>query len=86
MNINIKMLHPETEEVLIEGISARLTLTFDELIYKPVFCLTGINASALKQEFGNYALVISPKQFIDTVTKKLNELGYLYLTFRTLTG
>jgi hypothetical protein len=101
-NTNIQILHPETEEVLIEGIAARLTLTFDDLVYKPVFCLTGINASALKlvdesedyievslnyseeekktiiEEFGDYALVISPKQFMDTVTKKLDELGYSY--------
>jgi hypothetical protein len=101
-NMNFKMLQPETDEVLIEGIAARFTLTFDDLIYKPVFCLTGINASSLKlvdesedyievslnyseeekktiiEEFGDYALVISPNQFMDTVTKKLDELGYLY--------
>ncbi|WP_153123261.1 hypothetical protein [Peribacillus tepidiphilus] len=47
-DLDVKLVDPETNEVVLEGTASRITVTFDQLIYKPVFCMTGINASAMK--------------------------------------
>lgn len=47
-NVNMELIDPETKIPLMKINSERVRMTLDQLIYKPVFCLTGIGDSSLE--------------------------------------